>query len=165
MKKKTLILIMSLFVFTASVLAQVNESSDPALNKFEGIWKWGNDRDSLTFILQKQMVSCTPYYRMEKIVGWHKYIQNGKVTESSVQYFGSNDRSSSQKNTLIGGMQKSGDLVLNFYDLTLRKDVQIWCRQMPGSRMQLDCRVASKDSTVAATNRFTLPSGFILTKQ
>ena len=64
--------------------------SHPELAKFIGDWKWGSGTDSVLLHLEKQFIHYPMplSYDEEAIVGWHKYMKNGIMIESSLQYSG-----------------------------------------------------------------------------
>lgn len=61
----------------------------PEMDKYVGTWKWTSGNDSFEIILRKEKVfdiskddlSCE-----DVIIGFHKYIKNGVVVESSLQH-------------------------------------------------------------------------------
>ena len=61
----------------------------PEIDKYVGTWKWASGNDSFEIILKKEKVfdiseddlSC-----IDVIIGFHKYIKNGVVVESSLQH-------------------------------------------------------------------------------
>ncbi len=69
-------------------------NSDPDAKKFAGIWEWKKGNDSFTLILSFQKIE---YKRLsiknvtsDAIVGWHKFVRNGKIIEDSTPFKFSN---------------------------------------------------------------------------
>lgn len=65
----------------------------PELAKFTGTWKWVQGNDSFEIILKKEKVfdimieydSC-----IDRLIGFHRYIKNGKLIESTLEKKGAN---------------------------------------------------------------------------
>ena len=59
------------------------------LNKFVGTWRWTSGTDTVEIVLEKQVyiIPMTGSHT-EKLVGWHKYVKNGIINQSSYQCIG-----------------------------------------------------------------------------
>jgi hypothetical protein len=85
-----LILIILLSVLTQTSNAQVQVPVNNHLNKFIGTWRWTAGQDTFEITLHKQIYRpfLTYPFAGEAIVGWHKYVKNGQLIQSSFQYIG-----------------------------------------------------------------------------
>lgn len=93
------ILIVSAILFSTLTFAQKNlgpiqqipcSSYTPnnALDKFTGNWKWISGNDSFEIILKKEKIFDILYDDnscQDVIIGFHQYVKNGVVIESSLQ--------------------------------------------------------------------------------
>lgn len=71
---------------------QGEHRQNPYLDKFVGTWEYDNGQHKFRIILTKQKVEtafrlsddeATIYYE-DYIIGWHEYIKNGEIVESSM---------------------------------------------------------------------------------
>lgn len=90
----TLIVLLSGFMYsqpsstTIQLLQCSSYTPNSELNKFVGNWKWASGNDSFEMVLKKEKVfdlgkddqSCE-----DIIIGFHKYIKNGTIIESTLQ--------------------------------------------------------------------------------
>ena len=142
--KPTIIILFSFFLIKNSFAQTV--ATDPELDKFVGVWRWKNGTDTMEITLQKQVyfLQFTNTYS-EILVGWHRYIKNGTLQQSSYQYLGRdvnldfNDNSIDLKSTL-GGMTYSSNnrqaYFYTFWDLALHKNFNLWLTLLPNSTTQ-----------------------------
>ena len=64
---------------------------DSSLNKFVGTWRWTSGTDTIEVVLEKQtLVIPWVTFNREGLVGWHRYVKNGVVLQSSFEYLGRN---------------------------------------------------------------------------
>lgn len=91
MQIRLIIVLLSLFVSIGS-LGQTKDSSnkeqytkDPELAKYVGTWQWISDSTIFTIVLRqvKLHFSGTDQYK-DVIIGWHSYVENGVLLESSL---------------------------------------------------------------------------------
>jgi hypothetical protein len=83
LQQSKLILLLCLFFSTSISYGQIKVN--PYLNKFIGTWRWTSGTDTLEIKLEKQV-----RLNLEVMVGWHKYVKNGIIIQSSYQHFGMN---------------------------------------------------------------------------
>ncbi len=128
MKKIIIPLIATLF--TTGCMAQLmphpqgSYTLSPSLDKFVGTWKWvsGNDTMVLTFLKQKAHFRSPLNYDVDVLVGWHSYIKNGTLVESSLQYAGATPFSWSGQFTLLGSADADYKVgFTTFKDITKHK--------------------------------------------
>ena len=78
--------------------------SDPAADKFEGIWKWGNQINGITLIMKKEdnvhLLGNNDNSTADVIVGFHKIYKSGTLTEDTAIY--SNTNFVDKKNSFVG---------------------------------------------------------------
>ncbi|QQQ30015.1 DUF6705 family protein [Chryseobacterium indoltheticum] len=66
---------------------------DSNADKFAGTWKWGDNQDSITFIMKKEnnvKIIEDNNDLFDIIVGFHKIYKNGLVTEDTTMYSNTN---------------------------------------------------------------------------
>jgi hypothetical protein len=115
-----------MFIFLAS---QSYSQDTTTMNKFIGTWRWVSNTDTVLIVLQKQNVTIYPRYSRPLLAGWHKYVKNGQLIQSSLQYVGRdenadyNSNDPDPKNTL-GGFAKDLNTIwfTSFWDLTLHNN-------------------------------------------
>jgi hypothetical protein len=168
---KNIILILSLAYF-ANCKAQTpypsgSYQSKPELNKFVGTWVWASGSDSLILHLYKQAIHYpTPLnYDVENIVGWHKYISNGTVTESSIQYSG--QPYVGGHSSIFAWGQSPIKLYGTFDDLTKNKSCDLYLTMTNATNTLLNWKL-KEPRGIRPTGfqyGFTLPTNLTLTKQ
>ncbi len=110
------------------------------------------------------------------IVGWHRYIKNGQVKESSFQNIGFNintvddSPASSRKITLQGESWGSNAIFIYlFNDLSFERHCNLDFELLPNSTTQASWKLRNPPGLYvgppAANGKFTLPKNLILTKQ
>jgi hypothetical protein len=83
--KKIIFLFSVLCTFKASAQVMTDNNS----NKFIGTWQWTSGTDTLKIVLEKQIYTIPASgVSSENLVGWHPYIKNGILKQSSLQYVG-----------------------------------------------------------------------------
>lgn len=170
---KYLITILFLIICTTTN-AQVQ--TDTAANKFAGTWRWTSGTDTVIIVLEKQVYTI-PFTgaSIERLVGWHRYIKNGQVVESSLQYvgrdinidFNSNDQD--LKTTLRGNTRTPNRVLFRtFWDLTLHKDCYLYFTLVQGSTTQAVWELTDPQGIyggpIGTIGKFTLPKNLILNK-
>lgn len=169
--KKFFLQIVILFFFLTKIGAQTITNSE--LDKFVGTWRWVSNVDTVEIILEKQAVyskATSKYY--EDIVGWHRYVKNGVLIESSIQFTGGNYNSeanaNSLKSTIYGFTQKPTNLYITFWDITLNKGEELWFTLLPGSTTQSTWKLRDSRGLymgpAGTAGKITLPKDLILTK-
>lgn len=170
--------------FITTVILFVSFSSysqvqtDPEADKFVGTWKWTSGNDTVIIVLEKQVYTI-PFTgaSSEALVGWHKYVKNGQLVQSSLQYIGQNvntDRTNNNSidfNTTIVGNTRYPDAVLfrTFWDLTLHKNFYLYFTLSPGSLTQATWKLKEPpgiySGPTGTAGLFTLPKQITLIKQ
>jgi hypothetical protein len=166
--KKHILIIATFICFNLKAQIPTPILKDTALNKYEGTWQWVNGIDTVTLILQKQVITM-PYGSREEIMsGWHQYIRSGQLNQSSLQYIGqefdtqNTPLGADPKNTLYGFTQKPAHnrvWFAGFYDLTIHKDCYAYLEMLPNSTTQAKWTIKS------LTAQSVLPSNIVFTKQ
>lgn len=174
----TIIIFNITLLFSMSCKAQIPNDGDNVLNnhinKFVGTWNWSLGNDSFQLILKKENVKL-PFGNNiygDKIIGFHKFINNGSIIENSTQYssetfsytgnstiYGSTENNNS--NILSGNIthlskNKSIRFIIEYIDATHIKLVKL--ENTSGIRFKLPGKPPFDGS-------ITIPKNIILTKQ
>jgi uncharacterized protein DUF6705 len=169
------ILFIFLLVITLTTHAQVQ--TDPEADKFVGTWRWTSGTDTVIIVLEKQVYNIPiTGSNAEALVGWHKYVKNGQVIQSSLQYVGrdvnidSNSTSLDFKTTLNGNTRSSTAVLFRtFWDLTLHKNFELYFSLLPGSTTQATWKLTEPQGIYNGPNgtsgMCTLPKSLTLIKQ
>ncbi|WP_123885809.1 DUF6705 family protein [Chryseobacterium indoltheticum] len=150
-----------------------NYTPKPQFDKFTGHWKWTSGNDSFEMVLKKEKTfnilvsdhSCVDY-----IIGFHQYVKNGIIIESSLQHqntnFGQNLLSIfgvgvSPDEILSAGVDilSNGNYVkmeLEYIDVNHVKIKSL--NTYPGTKLHLP-------GQTIPSSEITLPQDIILTKQ
>ena len=131
----------------------------------------------MEIVLEKQVFNFVFSNESKEIlVGWHKYVKNGLLVESSYQSIEFNINSeddspaSSRKITLVGKISESPISVLFylFKDLSLAKHCNLDFKLLPNSTTQASWKLRNPPGLYvgppAANGKFTLPKNLILIK-
>lgn len=143
------------------------------MDKFTGHWKWLSGNDSFEMILKKEKIfniikddnSC-----LDKIIGFHQYVKNGIVIESSLQNQNSNFNQDLM--SIYGSAVIPGDILWAGIDIlsngnNVKMEVEyidanhikiISLKNDPGVKLYLP-------GQVIPSSEITLPQNIILTKQ
>lgn len=160
---KKIIFLILVFICAKNSYTQIRYN--PELDKFVGTWKWMSGTDTVIVILEKQVQNMPTKNNLELIVGWHKYVKNGQVVESSLQHAGLNINGEDSYNgsdlriTLRGNTRAQIPKRLWFYtfwDLTLHKRSYVYLTLLPNSTTQASWNLRGQS---------VLPSDLVLTKQ
>ena len=167
------IILVSFLLFTNILIAQNTPhpqgsvNNHPELNKFVGTWKWALGNDSLIVNLCKQSIlfpAPLNYYE-EVLVGWHKYVKNGILIESLLQYSGLPYRGGNS--TIFAGKRTDFKTFGSFKDLNMNKQCDLYLTILDITNTQLNWRL--RESRGLKPNNFqvgfTLPENIILIKQ
>ncbi len=145
---------------------------DPGAKKFAGIWEWKKGNDSFMLILSFQEVEFKRYLKgvtADVILGWHKFVKNGKVVEDSTPFKYSNfckgkwtilsGSGMLDKNLLEGTIQhkskkKSVNFKIKYIDTDHIKLVTVF--NIPGTKVSTDEH--PYDSSIS------LPQNIVLTR-
>jgi hypothetical protein len=162
-------------VFSINTFCQTVTNTE--LDKFIGTWQWSSGNDTVTIVLEKQVYNV-PFTgsNTEMLVGWHRYVKNGALIESSFQYIGRNvnvDANSHDvdfKTTLLGSTRTPTAVYFRtFWDLTLHKNCYLYFRLLSGSTTQATWKLKEADGIYNGPSgtygKFTLPKSLVLTKQ
>lgn len=174
--KKNITIIIAIFILGSKITAQIQPPNND-LNKFEGTWRWTSGLDTVLIVLEKQIVTPYPNCSAEILVGWHKYVKNGVLNQSSLQYVGRDiniDRTSTAndlKTTITGGtspLAPNDCIFRTFWDLELHKSFSLYFSMLPNSTTQAKWEI--KGRGIAMRNTFSInaassiPKNLILTK-
>jgi hypothetical protein len=134
------------FFLLIKVCAAQTTTLNPELNKFVGVWRWVNSTDTLEITLQKQIyINYLVNTQEEMLVGWHRYVKNGVLQQSSYPYISRNinidfdDNSLDFKNTLFGTVYNTKPnevFFITLWDLVLHKNFELWFTLLPNSTNQ-----------------------------
>jgi hypothetical protein len=134
------------------------------LNKFVGTWRWTSGTDTVTIILSKQ-VATIPYTHKssEVLTGWHHYVKNGNLIQSSLQYTGRDvntdfDSTFVDPKITLEGINRGATTIFfyAFWDLVTHKNGNLYFELLPNSTTQ---------ATWKLRGQTVLPQDLILTKQ
>ncbi len=152
------------------VIGKTNAQTDTSLNKFTGTWQWTTGSDTLTLILAKQIDTFPNNQVKEVLVGWHRYVKNGQLIESSFPY---TNHQIGQEHIPVGndlyitlyGFTKSWNKIrfVRMFDMTLKKKRLATFDLLPNSTSQAFWKLTNGHNS--GSGPFTLPSDIIFTKQ
>ncbi|MDB5232776.1 MAG: hypothetical protein JWN76_3581 [Chitinophagaceae bacterium] len=116
MKLYTLIFFLVCNQVTGQTINDTSYFKTDRLEKFEGVWCYKDDSSSFTI----KLIKVKHYYSKSNdyddvIHGWHEYIKNGKVIESS--YSKINTRGDDTTHTLIGVPYKRDTLTSHYFNV------------------------------------------------
>lgn len=170
-------------IFIALLMISLNGFSqtthyDPNLDKFVGTWKWSSGNDTLTIVLQKQMENTHPTFgSREAIIGWHRYVKNGQLKESNMQYLGLDYTSyfnsqdpDDNKISIIAASRGPVKLRMALVmDITNNKAEYGYLTMLTGSTTQAEWQIMDSPGVYMGPSgtigKITLPKRIILTKQ
>lgn len=143
--KRILLFIACLLSYTAfSQTVIINND----INKFVGTWRWTSGSDTVEIVLEKQVyVIPLTGSHTEDLVGWHRYVKNGSLLQSSLQYVGRdvnidfNSNSLDMKTTLHGSSYQNNPnevFFTRFWDLSLHKNFELFFTMLPNSTTQVN---------------------------
>lgn len=160
--KTIALLIFSLITF--STYSQTITNND--IDKFVGAWRWTSGTDTVEIVLQKQVYNIPMTgTSTEILVGWHKYVKNGLLNQSSMQYVGRdvnidfNSSAADLKTTLRGGTYSSNPNKVffhTFWDLNKHQSSDLYFELLPNSTTQVSWTLRGNS---------VLPKNLVLTKQ
>lgn len=163
-------------LISASAFSQA--TTNPELDKFVGTWRWTSGNDTVIIVLQKQVTNLpTGTSSNEILVGWHKYVENGQLIQSSLQYIGQDINNENiplgnDLNITLYGFTKSPTEMwfVRFWDLTLHKNCNLFLKLLPNTTTQATWKLTNPNGTrysgpSGTYNQFTLPIDLVLTKQ
>jgi hypothetical protein len=171
---------MKKLLFFVILLASVNSYSqvttNAELDKFAGTWKWVSGNDTVTLVLEKQVLNAAIGAKEEILVGWHRYVKNGAEAESSLQYTGIDINTVLHNkdgviNITLMGKAKNATTTwfYNFWDITLHKYCSAYLTLLPGSTTRANWKLNDTEGIYSAPagtyDHFTLPRDMVLTKQ
>ena len=107
------------------------------LNKFVGTWQWTSGADTLVIKLYKQEIYMKPpaNFFFEEIVGWHKYVKNGIIQETFLQYAGLPFDIGHA--TILGGPKSENELYGSFQDITNNKLCDLYLIMINNNQTEL----------------------------
>lgn len=154
-------------------------TTNPELDKFVGVWRWTSGADTMEITVQKQVYIL--YFtdnHSEILVGWHRYVKNGVLQQSSYQYIGRdinldfNDATPDAKTTLLGTVYSTSTnkaYFYSFWDLSLHKSFNLWLTFLPGSTTQATWKLSQGRGGLYAgpsgsNGIYSMPKQLVLTK-
>jgi hypothetical protein len=174
MKNTTFFITTILLIFSAIAHAQPKQIQpktgdnikNASLNKFEGIYVWSHGADTLMIILKKENVELVKGIKSDVLIGFHKYVKNGRIVESSYDYHKSN-HTDKRSTILISNRNESDTLDGVLKDLTKKKSVGIELVYSP-ARKSITMTLAEREGIRINKNQdvgFTLPQPLVLIKR
>lgn len=174
MKNKTFFILAILLTFSSLSKAQQKQVQpkkgdnikNASLNKFEGIYVWLHGSDTLKILLKKENVELVKGIKSDVLIGFHKYVKDGKVVESSYDYHKSN-HTDKRSTILISNQDESDTLDGILKDLTKKKSVDIKLVYSP-ARKSITMTLAEREGIRINKNQdvgFTLPQPLVLIKR
>jgi hypothetical protein len=165
------IILISMIVISTNCFCQTTSQ----LDKFVGTWRWVSNNDTVSIVLEKQNVQIYPGYIKTLIVGWHKYVKNGILIQSSFQYIGRdknldlNSTATDLKTTLMGHLSSPNSIwCTTFWDLSLHKSFYLYLTLLPNSTTQLKWNLRQHNGIYSGPSGtfglFTLPKSLIMAK-
>lgn len=163
----TIILFITLKSFGQAPYPPGSYNAKPELDKFVGTWRWLSGADTLELKLYKQAIHYpAPLdYDVENIVGWHRYVKNGVLIESSLQYAG--QPYFGGHSTVFAWVQSPIKLYGNFNDLTKTKRCDLYLTMIDNTFTQMNWKLMESRGMKLPNFQygFTLPTNLTLTKQ
>jgi hypothetical protein len=142
-------------------------NAKPELDKFVGTWRWVSGADTLELKLYKQAIHFPEPmdFDVENIIGWHRYVKNGVLIESSFPYAGLPYIGG--HSTVFAWGQSPIKLYGNFNDLTKKKRCDIYLLMTNSSYTEISWKIMeTRGMTLPGFQYgFTLPVSLTLTKQ
>ncbi len=141
------------------------------LDKFVGTWLWSSSTESVKIVLQKQLVHFpAPLdYDEEVLVGWHIYVKNGTIQQSSMPNVGLQFTWEHPDRVTLFGSTQSPDQVFftKFWDYGKNKSGDLYFTMLPNSITQATWKLLnSRGMKVGNFDfAFSLPTNLTLTKQ
>ncbi|HAZ92090.1 MAG: hypothetical protein IPO46_05715 [Chitinophagaceae bacterium] len=174
---KPIIIIIFSFFLTKSSFTQTI-TTNPQLDKFVGVWRWTSGADTVEITLQKQVyILQFTNKHSEVLVGWHRYVKNGVLQQSSYQYLGRdvnldfNDAALDAKTTLLGTVYSTSSNKAYFYafwDLVLHKGFELFLTLLPNSNTQATWVLKQPRGLYTGPEGlngvFSMPRNLVLTK-
>jgi hypothetical protein len=167
---KTLIIIL-LLPFGVNAYSQTTND-----DLFAGTWRWVSGTDTMTIVIEKQNLAIlNPSNPEPTLVGWHRYVKNGIVVESSFQYLGrdaSLDKDSTyidNKVTLFGFAQNNTSArFVNFWNLTYHRSDELYLTFLPNSTTQVTWKIRGHAGIMHGLpkdrHKYSMPINLVLTK-
>ncbi|SEI54228.1 hypothetical protein SAMN05216327_102349 [Dyadobacter sp. SG02] len=87
--KATYFISFLLLIANFGASAQVNKGDNiknASLGRFEGTYVWSKGSDTVMIHLKKENVELMKDIRSDVLIGFHKYVRNGQVVESSYDF-------------------------------------------------------------------------------
>lgn len=169
--------ILIILLLSACMNSNAQNVNNPELDKFIGTWCWTSNADTINIFLQKQTITLPNGNNREVMVGWHKYVKNGQLVQSSMQNIGLNYNNeetplgTDPRITLFGFTRKPTEIwFTSFWDLTLHKNCHMFFELLPNSTTQAKWILTNPNGVVydgpaGTQSQFTFPRNLVLTKQ
>ncbi|HAI84919.1 MAG: DUF6705 family protein [Chitinophagaceae bacterium] len=172
---KLLLLTLTIFIAFLSKAQNPNcppgsNRAAPELDKFVGIWRWVSGTDTLILYLQKQYVEAKPGCNLPSIIGWHRYVQNGRLIESTEQYFGLpylNDSHAMLISVVQSGINPNAtEVVGSSKDITKNKSFTLSLKMLNTNYNQMRWKISNKQGMQKPNFDYgsTLPWDVVLQK-
>jgi hypothetical protein len=88
-----------------------------------GIWQWTSSQDTFTIKLIKDSIFLKQREtRLVIVTGWHRFIKDGKVLESSMEY---SDTIKNKYTTIVGSKIERNILSFIFNDITRDRSFEV----------------------------------------
>ncbi len=171
---KKIIISISLFFLSVVAFSQIAQpgsyTPDTTMGKFAGTWRWVSGNDTVVMVLQKQkLIHPAPYnFYSDNLIGWHTYIKNGKLKESSMSHMNTPEDTFA---TIHIGISYGTKLRGAFHDLTNHKWGDMFFNLQANSTTKATLTLQDSEGVrvhfpgqPAFIGGFTLPSGIVLKK-
>lgn len=141
------------------------------LDKFVGTWLWTSGSESVKIILQKQVIHYSDplNYDEDRLVGWHLYIKNGVMQQSSMPNVGLQFSWDHPERVSLFGNTRTPDEVYftKFWDYGKNKKCDLYFAMVSGSTTQATWKLVNPRGMKVGNFDFgfSLPTDLILTKQ
>jgi len=166
--KATYVLSLLLILITIGASAQVKKGDNvknASLGRFEGTYVWSQGTDTVTIYLRKENIEIMKDIRSDVLIGFHKYVKNGHIIESSYEYRKTN-YAEKHSTILILNRNESNTLEGILKDLTKKKSLNIELEYSPASK-SMTMKVSNREGVSIGMKQsgFTLPQHITLKRQ
>ena len=164
--KRSVIIILFLHIILTGISQKVRLKNIKQ-QEFVGTWQWTRGKDTFTIkLIEDTFYLKYPDTLLHWILGWHKFVQDGKLLESSYEF---TDSIKNKKTTIIGAVNK-GVLICTFRDLSRDRSFRIEMKMLNRRHSKIlwtsqfleDIRINEPPSKIRGGQ--TVPSGIILKK-
>ncbi|UHO38612.1 hypothetical protein H5J24_24515 [Chryseobacterium capnotolerans] len=140
MKKILTFILIGLFTYCKSQFNFSPGANNPNSNidKFIGAWVWQDNEKSLELVFRKEniLLPIKGNVRADALIGFHKYVSNNLIIESSVQYSDTNYES--KKSTILGyTLSNPNKLVGSITHISKNKNIEYEIEYIDSNHIKL----------------------------